>query len=79
MRTLPSFILYNFNMNFGEIFKENRISFGYTQKQLADILKIHQSNISDWERNISRPEYEHLIALAKLYDISLEELLGTNK
>ncbi len=33
-------------------------------------------NISDWENNISRPEYENLIALSKLYDETLESLPG---
>lgn len=64
------------NMEFGKRFKETRIQCGLTQKQVADKLGIEQSNISDWENNISRPEYENLIALAKLYDETLETLLG---
>ena len=40
------------------------------------MLGIEQSNISDWENNISRPEYENLIALAKIYGETLETLLG---
>lgn len=63
-------------MEFGNRFKELRIQNGYTQKQVADKLGIKQSNISDWENNVSRPEYENLIALAKLYNESLESLLG---
>lgn len=65
-----------FSMEFGKRFKTLRLMNGYTQKQVADILGISQSNVSDWENNISRPEYENLIALAKLYDESLESLLG---
>jgi transcriptional regulator with XRE-family HTH domain len=49
---------------------------GLTQNQLAESLQICQSNISDWENNVSRPEYEHLIKMARLYEVSLEELLG---
>ena len=40
---------------------------------------IHQSNISDWENDVSRPEYENLIALAKLYDETVDALLGVDK
>lgn len=49
---------------------------GYTQKQIADLLKIGQSNISDRENDVSRPEYENLIALAEIYGETLESLLG---
>lgn len=53
-----------------------RLQCNLTQKQVADTLSIEQSNISDWENNVSRPEYENLIALARLYDETLESLLG---
>ncbi|MBD5583677.1 MAG: helix-turn-helix transcriptional regulator [Clostridia bacterium] len=63
-------------MEFGKRFREARIQNKLTQKQVADKLGIEQSNISDWENDISRPEYENLIALARLYDETLESLLG---
>lgn len=63
-------------MDFGQRFRDARKQNGYTQQQIADLLGIEQSNISDWENNISRPEYENLIALAKLYGETLESLLG---
>lgn len=65
-------------VNFGVRFKKYRMQNGYTQKQVADLLGVNQSNVSDWENNISRPEYENLIALAKLYDETLDTLLGNN-
>lgn len=40
------------------------------------MLDICQSNVSDWENDISRPEYEKLIQLAKIYDVTINELLG---
>ncbi len=67
---------YNFFMEFGKRFKFLRLQNGYTQKQVADFLGIKQSNVSDWENNVSRPEYENLIALSKLYDETLESMLG---
>lgn len=63
-------------MEFGGKFREARIQNGYTQKQIAEKLGIEQSNISDWENNVSRPEYENLIMLAKIYGETLETLLG---
>lgn len=63
-------------MEFGKYFKRCRKYSGKTQKDVAEILGIHQSNVSDWENNISRPEYEHLIKLAKIYDVTINDLLG---
>lgn len=63
-------------MEFGSRFRKLRLQCNLTQKQVADTLGIEQSNISDWENNVSRPEYENLIALARLYDETLESFLG---
>ncbi len=63
-------------MNYGIFFKEARKQSGFTQAQVAKELGIHQSNISDWENDISRPEYEKLIELARLYEVSVYDLLG---
>ncbi len=63
-------------MRFGEFFRKARKQSGLSQKQVAEKLGIHQSNVSDWENDISRPDYEKLIALAELYQVSLYEILG---
>ena len=63
-------------MKFGETFKKIRKSCNLSQQQVANKLNIYQSNISDWENDISRPDYEKLIELSILYDVSLYELLG---
>ena len=61
--------------NFGKLFKYYRKLSGLTQKQVAEKLGIHQSNVSDWENNVSRPEYENLIKLAEIYEVSVCDLL----
>lgn len=66
-------------MDFGKYFRQCRKDAGLSQKYVADKLGIHQSNISDWENNISRPEYEKLIELAKIYNATLYELLGLDE
>ena len=63
-------------MNYGIYFKEARKGSGYSQKKVANRLHIHKSNVSDWENDVSRPEYEKLIELSRLYDVSLYDLLG---
>ncbi len=64
------------NKNFGQYFKDARKFANMTQAEVAKHLKIHQSNISDWENDVSRPEYEKLIELARLYGVSIYDLLG---
>lgn len=63
-------------MNFGENFKNIRKKCGLSQQEVADKLQIKQSSVSDWENDVSRPDYEKLIALSELYDVTLYELLG---
>lgn len=63
-------------MNFGENFKNIRKQCGLSQQEVADKLHIKQSSVSDWENDVSRPDYEKLIALSELYDVTLYELLG---
>lgn len=66
-------------MVFGDNFKKLRQEAKLSQKQVADKLGIYQSNVSDWENDVSRPEYEKLIQLTKLYDCSIAELLGVEE
>lgn len=51
--------------------KENNLS----QEALAEKLGISRQAVSKWERAEASPDTDNLIALAKLYHISLDELL----
>ena len=66
-------------MEFGKLFKAYRKENGLTQKEIAEKLGIAQSNVSDWENDVSRPEYENLIKLAEIYGVTVGELLGIEK
>jgi len=48
---------------------------GLSQEQLAEKLGISRQAISKWERAESSPDTDNLIALARLYQISLDELV----
>lgn len=54
--------------------KEN----GLSQEQLAEKLNISRQAVSKWERAEASPDTDNLICLAKLYNISLDELLKIN-
>ena len=59
----------------GEALKENRIRCQMTQEFVAETLGVSRQSVSKWENGSSDPNTSHLIALAKLYKISPEELL----
>ena len=50
---------------------------GYSQEQLAIELGISRQAVSKWERAESSPDTDNLILLARLYNVSLDELLKT--
>ena len=66
-------------MHVGENLKNIRKQCGLSQQEVADKLQIKQSSVSDWENDVSRPDYEKLIALSELYDVTLYELLGIDE
>ena len=55
--------------------KEARKEKGWTQKELAERLKITDKAVSKWERALSMPDIELLGPLSKELDIPLVELL----
>ena len=48
---------------------------GMTQKELAGRLQVSDRAVSKWENGTSDPSTSNLLALAKLFGISAEELL----
>ena len=62
-------------MNFSEQIKNIRISNNLTQEQLAAILSISRQTISSWETGRNLPDLEMVVAIAKHFNISLDELI----
>lgn len=54
--------------------KEN----GYSQEVLAEKLGISRQSISKWERAESSPEIDNLMALSKIYGMTIDELLDVS-
>lgn len=53
--------------------KEIRVSLGYTQKEVAELLELaHSGNISRWEKGLVLPSLIHLIELSILYQTTIE-------
>jgi len=62
-------------MNFSKILKELREEHNYTQNYVAQVLGIRQSSYNKYESEKARPEYENLVKLSKLYDVTVDYLL----
>lgn len=55
--------------------KELRFTRGLIQYQLARMLKVQPSTISNWENGICQPSMENRLKMAKELRLSLEEIL----
>ena len=62
-------------MTLGEKIKEQRTAHGLSQETLAETMGVSRQAVTKWEANQSAPSSEKLIALAKLFHISLDELI----
>lgn len=63
----------------GKILKEQRILRKMTQEQVARALDVTAASVVRWENNYKTPSLEHLVALAVLYNISINTIVGIQK
>ncbi len=62
-------------VSLGEAIKANRLRCQMTQEFVAETIGVSRQAVSKWESGASDPSTSNLIALAKLFGISPEELL----
>lgn len=55
---------------------ELRLSFGWTQVQLAQRLGVTKQTVSNWENDNIQPSIEMLIKLSKIFNVTTDNLLG---
>lgn len=67
-------------MEYVNLFKDNlkdlRVERGIGQVELAKAINVSKGIISLWENGLREPNMSSLIALAKFFDVSLDELVG---
>ena len=67
-------------MTISKVIKQKRIEKQLTQEGLAEMLLVSKKTISNWENGRTIPDTENLIQFAKLFDLSLDNiLLGEEK
>jgi len=60
------------NMNL----KSLRNQHGYTQEDVAEHLQVSRQAVAKWEKGDSMPDIENCMALAKLYNVTLDNLVN---
>ena len=60
-------------------FKEMRKKSGYSQQELANLLFVNQTAISQWERGVTSPNKTSLAKLCELFNVSSDYLLGIDE
>lgn len=66
-------------MKFQERLIEELRTCGKTQKELAQILHVSESNIANWKQGHNLPSLEVFYALCRELDVSSDYLLGLDK
>ena len=61
---------------FCERLKELRIEKGFGQVELAKALGVSKGIISLWENGLREPKLSNLIGLSKIFDVSIDYLVG---
>ena len=64
--------------DFGKRIKELRRKNDFTQEKLADFLGVSYKAVSKWECGVSVPDISLIISLAKLFQVTTDDLLGVN-
>lgn len=59
----------------GEVLRQKRTVCKMTQEFVAETIGVSRQAVSKWENGTSDPSTSNLLAIAKLYDISVEDLL----
>ncbi len=60
----------------GKRLKESRKDKGYTQREVAEYLHMTQQQYSRFENGVFELDYENLVKVSQLFEISLDYLFG---
>ena len=66
-------------MTFAEKLKSIRKQAGMSQEQLAEKLGVSRQAVTKWETDAGIPDIENIMAISALFDISIDELLSSEK
>ena len=59
----------------GDKINHYRVSLGYSQETLSELLFVSRQAVSQWEHGITLPSIDSIIGLSALFGITVDELL----
>ena len=59
-----------------ENIRQLRLKYGMSQADLAKKLDVTRSSVNAWESGLSTPTTQYIVALARLFHVSADYLLG---
>ena len=63
------------NNVFGKKLRELRVERNLSQRELGTIFSVCNQTISFWETGSREPDLDNLLALARYFDVTVDELL----
>ena len=66
-------------MTFAEKLKSIRKQAGMSQEQLAEKLSVSRQAVTKWETDTGTPDIENIMAISKLFDISIDDLFSNER
>lgn len=66
-------------MEYSEIIRDLLTSKKLSQQQLANILGVNQTTISQWILGNKKPSYDNILAIYEKFGITPNELFGINE
>ena len=66
-------------MSLGERLTKLRKEKGLSQEEVAEKLDVTRQTVSKWETDASTPDFDKIVPLCKLYDLTTDELLDGPK
>jgi len=73
--TYPPWAMIDFRRNLLELRKQRKL----TQAQLAELLDIQPRLISRWETGETKPQFDYIVRLAEVLEVTLDELVKSDE
>ncbi len=67
------------NHTFGQKIRDYRIDMDLSQKEIAALIPMNQSNYSKIERGLQEPNIYQLCKISEILHVSIDELLGIDR
>lgn len=66
-------------MELSEKIKRLRIQNNYKQEELAEVCNVTRSAVSNWETGRRIPDWDNIVTIAKLFNVTVEDLASNKK